>query len=191
MPNFDWQMPLATVSIQADVAVGIRIRQPHCLPGKSRPASSEFELQIRNCVTCLPVCLPACRSKNNYPPGDLHKLVVRYPAAKRLLESLLNSSQPPNFEEFSLPKCGLSQKRWSNSADWINLLKSTRTMSLEPAFSVPQETKAVFEKLFKFIGKNIRSLVERQDEPYCFRLHKNRVYYVRESLMRRATNVRA
>ncbi|KAK9841275.1 hypothetical protein WJX74_002996 [Apatococcus lobatus] len=52
-----------------------------------------------------------------------------------------------------------------------------------------EETKSVFEKLFKFIGKNIRSLVERQDEPHCFRLHKNRVYYVRESLMRRATNV--
>ncbi|GFH19501.1 60S ribosome subunit biogenesis protein NIP7 homolog [Haematococcus lacustris] len=51
------------------------------------------------------------------------------------------------------------------------------------------ETKLVFEKLFKFIGKNIKSLVDRPDEPHCFRLQKNRVYYVRESLMKKATNV--
>ena len=53
-----------------------------------------------------------------------------------------------------------------------------------------QETKAVFEKLHKFLGKNIKHLVDRSDEPHVFRLHKNRVYYVRESLLRRATNVR-
>ncbi|KAJ9528351.1 hypothetical protein QJQ45_014324 [Haematococcus lacustris] len=54
---------------------------------------------------------------------------------------------------------------------------------------MPQETKLVFEKLFKFIGKNIKSLVDRPDEPHCFRLQKNRVYYVRESLMKKATNI--
>lgn len=47
----------------------------------------------------------------------------------------------------------------------------------------------VFEKLYKFVGKNIKNLVDRPDEPYCFRLQKNRVYYVRESLMKKATNV--
>lgn len=52
-----------------------------------------------------------------------------------------------------------------------------------------QETKAVFEKLHKYIGKGIKHLVERTDEDYVLRLHKNRVFYVRESLMRRATNV--
>ena len=52
-----------------------------------------------------------------------------------------------------------------------------------------QETKTIFEKLHKYIGKNIRHLVERSDEDYVLRLHKNRIYYVRESLMRRATNV--
>ena len=52
-----------------------------------------------------------------------------------------------------------------------------------------QETKAVLEKLYKYIGKNIKNLIDRPDEPYCLRLHSNRVYYVRESLMRRATNV--
>lgn len=48
----------------------------------------------------------------------------------------------------------------------------------------------VFEKLYKFVGKNIKNLVDRPDEPHCFRLQKNRVYYVKESLMKKATNVR-
>lgn len=52
-----------------------------------------------------------------------------------------------------------------------------------------EETKLVFEKLYKFIGKNIKTLVERTDEPHCFRLHKNRVYYVKESIMKKATNI--
>ncbi len=51
------------------------------------------------------------------------------------------------------------------------------------------ETKMVFEKLYKFIGKNIKQLIDRPDEPHCFRLHKNRVFYVREALMKKATNV--
>jgi ribosome biogenesis protein Nip4 len=55
---------------------------------------------------------------------------------------------------------------------------------------LPQETKQVFEKLHTYIGKNIKNLVERPDEDHVLRLHKNRVYYVRESLMRKATNVR-
>ena len=31
--------------------------------------------------------------------------------------------------------------------------------------------------------------MERTDEDYALRMHSNRIYYVRESLMRRATNV--
>jgi 60S ribosome subunit biogenesis protein NIP7 len=51
------------------------------------------------------------------------------------------------------------------------------------------ETKVVFEKLHKFIGKNIKALVDQGEQPYCLRLQKNRVFYVREDIMRRATNV--
>lgn len=29
------------------------------------------------------------------------------------------------------------------------------------------------------IGGNIKHLIDRPDEPYCFRLQKDRVYYVR------------
>jgi 60S ribosome subunit biogenesis protein NIP7 len=52
-----------------------------------------------------------------------------------------------------------------------------------------EETRIFFEKLSKYIGRNIRLLLERKDEPYCFRLQKDRVYYVSEQLMRWATNI--
>ncbi|KAJ1657322.1 ribosome biosynthesis protein nip7 [Dispira simplex] len=49
-----------------------------------------------------------------------------------------------------------------------------------------EETKTLFEKLAKYIGKNITYLIDRPDEPYCFRLHGNRVYYVSEAVMKKA-----
>jgi len=52
-----------------------------------------------------------------------------------------------------------------------------------------EETKMIFEKLYKFIGKDIKSLIDRPDGLYCFRLQKNRVFYVSEKIMRKATNV--
>eukprot|EP00743_Colponemidia_sp_Colp-15_P002817 GILK01003048.1.p1 GENE.GILK01003048.1~~GILK01003048.1.p1 ORF type:complete len:181 (-),score=18.13 GILK01003048.1:184-726(-) len=51
------------------------------------------------------------------------------------------------------------------------------------------ETKAAFEKLTKYIGANLKFLVDRPDEPYVFRLHRERVYYLSEALMRKATNI--
>jgi 60S ribosome subunit biogenesis protein NIP7 len=42
-----------------------------------------------------------------------------------------------------------------------------------------EETKVVFEKLAGYIGRNIAALINRSDEPYCFRIQKDRVYYVR------------
>ena len=47
----------------------------------------------------------------------------------------------------------------------------------------------MFEKLAKYIGENLKLLIERPDGNYCFRLHRDRVYYVREDIMRKATNV--
>ncbi|GFZ14009.1 60S ribosome subunit biogenesis protein [Actinidia chinensis var. chinensis] len=60
------------------------------------------------------------------------------------------------------------------------------------------ETTQVFEKVFKFTGNNLKNIVENPShegpEPdpgrYCFRMQKNRVYYVSESLVKRATNVK-
>ncbi|CAH1240055.1 NIP7 [Branchiostoma lanceolatum] len=51
------------------------------------------------------------------------------------------------------------------------------------------ETRTFFEKLSKYIGENIRLLIDRPDGTYCFRLHKDRVYYVSEHIMKRAANV--
>ena len=66
--------------------------------------------------------------------------------------------------------------------------KKPTTLST-PVSTTPQETKAVFEKLHKYMGKAIRALVERPDEEHVLRLHRNRVYYVLADLMRKATNV--
>lgn len=60
-----------------------------------------------------------------------------------------------------------------------------------------KETTAVLEKLHKFVGTNLRQLIERparegpeaQAGGYCLRLHKQRVFYASEALVRRATNV--
>ncbi|KAH7724496.1 60S ribosome subunit biogenesis protein nip7 [Aphelenchoides avenae] len=49
-----------------------------------------------------------------------------------------------------------------------------------------EETEKLFQKLAKYIGENIRLLLEREDGRYCFRLHKDRVYYCSEDLMKRA-----
>ena len=53
----------------------------------------------------------------------------------------------------------------------------------------PDESKAVFEKLIKYIGDNVTHLVERSDGDYVFRLHKERVYYCSEQLLKMASVV--
>jgi 60S ribosome subunit biogenesis protein NIP7 len=39
------------------------------------------------------------------------------------------------------------------------------------------------------IGRNIKMLLERPDDPHCFRLHKERVFYISERVMKLATNI--
>ena len=51
-----------------------------------------------------------------------------------------------------------------------------------------EETKVFFEKLSKYIGDNIKSLIDRSDGTYCFRLHRERVYYVSEKIMKQVRN---
>ncbi len=52
-----------------------------------------------------------------------------------------------------------------------------------------EETRIFFEKLAKYIGDNVKLLIDRPDGTYCFRLHEERVFYVNEELMRRAENI--
>ncbi|KAG8942540.1 ribosome biosynthesis protein nip7 [Tulasnella sp. 424] len=47
------------------------------------------------------------------------------------------------------------------------------------------ESKAVFTKLANYVGKNLVHLIDRPDDPHCFRLHRDRVYYVSEANMRK------
>ncbi|CAI2166424.1 16063_t:CDS:2 [Funneliformis geosporum] len=51
------------------------------------------------------------------------------------------------------------------------------------------ETKVFFEKLAKYIGRNIVHLIDRSDETYYFRLHNDKVYYMSEELMKQAISV--
>ena len=50
-----------------------------------------------------------------------------------------------------------------------------------------QEMKTMFEKMAKYIGPNIKSLLENTDVQYCFRLLKDRAFYVSESVMKSAS----
>ena len=53
-----------------------------------------------------------------------------------------------------------------------------------------EETKALFQKLSEYIGRNIEKLINRKDERHCFRLIKDRIYYVSESVMKASTSVK-
>ena len=44
-----------------------------------------------------------------------------------------------------------------------------------------------FDKLAKYIGQGIRALIDRPDGRWCFRLHRDRVYYVSADLVKRAS----
>ncbi|XP_066150701.1 60S ribosome subunit biogenesis protein NIP7 homolog [Euwallacea fornicatus] len=47
-----------------------------------------------------------------------------------------------------------------------------------------ERTKALFEKLTKYIGPNVKQLIERPDGIYCFRERKDRIYYVSENILK-------
>lgn len=52
-----------------------------------------------------------------------------------------------------------------------------------------EETKIVFLKLSEYVGKNLERMIDRTDDKYCFRLIKDKVYYVSESLMKAAAAI--
>ena len=51
------------------------------------------------------------------------------------------------------------------------------------------ETKTFFDKLAKFLGSNIKFLIERDDGDFVFRLHRERVYYINTEVLKMATHV--
>ncbi|XP_020281148.1 60S ribosome subunit biogenesis protein NIP7 homolog [Pseudomyrmex gracilis] len=46
-----------------------------------------------------------------------------------------------------------------------------------------ERTKLVFEKLTKYIGANVKNLIDRPDDTYFFREQKDRVYYVSQKIL--------
>lgn len=52
-----------------------------------------------------------------------------------------------------------------------------------------EETKTLFLKLSEYIGKNVEKMINRSDERHCFRLMKDRCYYISESLMKASTAI--
>ncbi|XP_015512358.2 60S ribosome subunit biogenesis protein NIP7 homolog [Neodiprion lecontei] len=52
-----------------------------------------------------------------------------------------------------------------------------------------ERTKLVFEKLTKYIGGNLKLLIDRPDGTYCFREQKEKVYYVSEKILSLASTV--
>ncbi|CAG9858519.1 unnamed protein product [Phyllotreta striolata] len=52
-----------------------------------------------------------------------------------------------------------------------------------------ERTRILFEKLSKYIGTNVKLLIERPDGLYCFREQKDRIYYVSEKILKWANNM--
>lgn len=51
-----------------------------------------------------------------------------------------------------------------------------------------EETIMIFEKLKKYMGSKLKYLIDTEDTTYVFRLHKNRVYYCNEELLKIASH---
>ena len=52
-----------------------------------------------------------------------------------------------------------------------------------------EETQVFFEKLSKYLGSNIKFLIEREDGEYVFRLHRDRVYYLNVEILKMASHI--
>ena len=52
-----------------------------------------------------------------------------------------------------------------------------------------EETQIFFEKLAKYLGANIKFLIDREDGDYVFRLHHNRVFYLNAEVLKMASHV--
>lgn len=51
-----------------------------------------------------------------------------------------------------------------------------------------EETSTFFEKLAKYLGANIKFLLEREDNTHVFRLHRNRIYYLNAEVLKMAAH---
>ena len=49
-----------------------------------------------------------------------------------------------------------------------------------------EETQIFFEKLAKYLGSNIKFLIDREDGDFVFRLHHDRVFYLNAEVLKMA-----
>ena len=49
-----------------------------------------------------------------------------------------------------------------------------------------EETKLVFEKLAKYLGGKLKYMIERDDKVFVFRMHRTRIFYCDEELLKYA-----
>lgn len=47
----------------------------------------------------------------------------------------------------------------------------------------PEETRIFFEKLANYIGRSIKHLLDAKGGKFCFRMHNDRVYYLRKDIV--------
>jgi 60S ribosome subunit biogenesis protein NIP7 len=83
---------------------------------------------------------------------------------------------------------------WPSLSLSISLSANQTSPQTKTSFSImrpltEEETKKVFLKLSEYIGKNVEKLIHRSDERHCFRLIKDRVYYVSETLVQAAASI--
>ena len=52
-----------------------------------------------------------------------------------------------------------------------------------------EETQVFFEKLAKYLGSNIKFLIEREDGEFVFRLHRDRVFYLNADVLKMGSHV--
>ena len=52
-----------------------------------------------------------------------------------------------------------------------------------------EELTLVLEKLKRFVGNHLNQLLDRPDSPHVFRLHKERVYYISEDLLKKSIHI--
>ena len=51
------------------------------------------------------------------------------------------------------------------------------------------ESRLVLKKLDYYIGANVAKLIDRNDDTYCFRLHREKVFYASEKIMKAAATI--
>ena len=52
-----------------------------------------------------------------------------------------------------------------------------------------EETEIFFGKLSKYLEGNVKFLIDREDGDYVFRLHRDRIYYIRTDVLKMAAHI--